>query len=299
MAHRAGGTAEVDGLTIAYEVVGPGGGAGRGGRSWALTPGGRFDKDTAGLRELARALSAGGDRVLIWDRPNTGASDVCFAGPSESAMQADVLAGLLRQLDMAPAVIAGGSGGARVSLLTAARHRDVASGLALWWISGGPFGLITLATHYCGPSLRKAWTDGMAAVADLPEWAGVIERNPANRRRIADQDPAEFVATLERWMVAYCPTGDTLVPGLANEDAARLDVPTLVFRSGASDPNHPRSTSEEIAAALPDARLVEPPWGDSEWLERQAARTAGTAAGLFVRWPLLAPQLRSWARSVL
>ena len=53
-----------------------------------------------------------------------------FTGTSESAMQADVLAGLLTQLGMTPAVIAGGSGGSRVSLLTAARHPEVAAGLA-------------------------------------------------------------------------------------------------------------------------------------------------------------------------
>ena len=40
----------------------------------ALTPGGRFDMDTAGVRELALALAEGGKQVLLWDRPNTGGS---------------------------------------------------------------------------------------------------------------------------------------------------------------------------------------------------------------------------------
>src|SRR3954464_4953151 len=113
--------ATVDGLALAYEVIGDG----NGGTPWAITPGGRFSKDSPGVRELAAALAADGNRVLVWDRPNCGESDVCFTGPSESAMQADALAGLLRHLDLAPAVIAGGSGGSRVSLLTAARHRAV------------------------------------------------------------------------------------------------------------------------------------------------------------------------------
>ena len=107
------------------------------GRPWVITPGGRFSKDYEGVRELAQAIADEGNQVLVWDRPNCGESDVCFTGTSESAMQADVLAGLLRELDMAPAVIIGGSGGSRVSLLTAARHPDVAAGLAMWWISGG------------------------------------------------------------------------------------------------------------------------------------------------------------------
>ena len=233
--------------------------------------------------------------MLIWDRPNCGASDVCFTGPSESAMQADALAGLLTQLDLAPAVIIGGSGGARVSLLTAARHPEVATGLAVWWISGGVFGLMSLGTHYCGESLRAAWTEGMEAVAALPEWSEVLERNPSNRQRILDQNRAEFVATFERWMLAYCPCGDELVPGLASDTARTLDIPALVLRSGTSDAYHTRQMSEQLAELLPNARLVEPPWGDREWIERQDAREEG----LFARWPLLAPILLDWARDVL
>ncbi|HEY8527558.1 MAG TPA: alpha/beta hydrolase [Acidimicrobiales bacterium] len=285
--------AQVDGLSIAYEVHGDAG------RPWVITPGGRFSKDSPGVRELARALAAAGNRVVIWDRPNCGESDVCFEGESESAMQADALAGLLRELDLAPAIIAGGSGGSRVSLLTAQRHRDVAAGLALWWISGGPYGLITLGAHYCGNSIRAAWTDGMEAVADLPEWAEVQERNPGNRQRILAQDRQRFIATLERWMLVYCPCGDEVVPGLPDDEARALDVPALVFRSGESDPHHTRATSERVAELLPRATLVEPPWGDREWLERQQARPGGAGEGLFVNWPKLAPQLLDWAKDAV
>src|SRR6202158_1956296 len=104
---RGGGrmpVTDVDGLAIAYEILGEG-------QPWVITPGGRFSKDYGGVREMAQALAAHGKQVLIWDRPNCGESDVCFTGSSESAMQADALAGLLTQLGMTPAVIAGGSGG--------------------------------------------------------------------------------------------------------------------------------------------------------------------------------------------
>src|SRR5713101_2136583 len=93
----------VDACSVSYEVIGD-----AGARPWVITPGGRFSKDSPGVRELATALAERGNRVLVWDRPNCGASDVCFTGPSESAMHADVLAALLADLDMAPAVIAGG-----------------------------------------------------------------------------------------------------------------------------------------------------------------------------------------------
>jgi len=282
-------TAEVDGLTLAYDVMGEG-------RPWVITPGGRFSKDSPGVRELAEELAAAGNRVLIWDRPNTGASDVCFTGSSESAMQADALAGLLSHLGMTPAVIAGGSGGSRVSLLTAVRHPAVAAAVALWWISGGPYGLISLGYHYCRGSIVAAWNGGMEAVVELDEWQEVLERNPANRERFLGQDPRRFIATMEDWMVAYCPCGDELVPGLPDADARRFDRPVLVFRSGASDVNHTRQTSEQVADLLPHAQLVEPPWGDTEWIERQDAHATGE--GLFARWPRLAPQLLQWAAEV-
>lgn len=285
-------TASVDGLHLAYELVG------EEGRTWVVTPGGRYPMDSPGVRELAEAIAAGGNRVLLWDRPNCGASDVCFSGDSESAMQADALAGLLRHLDLGPIVLAGGSGGARVSLLTAARHGALVEGLAMWWISGGPYGLLTLGTHYCGGSIKAGWNGGMEAVAALPEWAEVQARNPRNRELLLGQDPATFLATMERWMLAYCPCGDELVPGLPDDDARTFDVPTLVFRSGASDMNHTRRASEELAALLPTAQLVEPPWADTEWVERQAARNRGDA-GLFERWPLLAEPLLDWAASAL
>ncbi len=281
--------ATVDGLTISYEVIGEG-------RPWVITPGGRFGKDSPGVRELAEALAHEGNQVLIWDRPNCGESDVCFTGASESAMQADTLAALLTHLDMAPAVIAGGSGGSRVSMLTAARHREVASGLAIWWISGGAFGLMSLGVHYCGQSLVKAWEGDMEDVVALPEWDEVLRRNPSNRRRFLDQDRRDFITTMERWMLAYCPCGDELVPGLASADAHTLDLPVLVFRSGESDAYHTRETSEAVARALPSARLAEPPWGDREWIERQVEHQANE--NLFARWPLLVPQLAEWSREV-
>jgi pimeloyl-ACP methyl ester carboxylesterase len=281
-------TADIDGTRIAYDIIGDG-------PPWVLTPGGRFSKDTPGIRELAQALATQGQRVLIWDRPNTGASDVCFTGASESAMQADKLAGLLRALDLAPAIIVGGSGGSRVSLLTAARHPDVAAKLAMLWISGGVYGLMLLGVHYCGESLRAAWTDGMEAVVALPEWAEVLERNQRNRELFLALDPKEFIATLERWMQVYCPDPSATVPGLPDRECAQLRLPTLVFRSGASDPHHTRATSERLHEVIPGSQLVEPPWGDREWIERSAAAQAGMGH-LFERWPLLAPQLLDFAR---
>jgi pimeloyl-ACP methyl ester carboxylesterase len=278
--------AELDGIELTYELVGEG-------QPWVLTPGGRFTHDVGGLPEMARALAATGRQVLTWDRPNCGASSVVFDGPSESEVQADALGALLRHLDLGPTVIAGGSGGARVSLLTAARNPDVTAGLAMWWISGGVPGLLQLANYYCMPSADAAWHGGMAAVVELDQWQETIAENPRNRDRFLAMSREGFLAVMDRWAVAYCPCEEALVPGLDAADIDRLTVPILVFRSGGSDMSHTRATSEALAAGLPGAELVEPPWGDAEWNERRAA--IEETGSLFVRWPLLVPQLIEWA----
>ena len=84
-----------------------------------MTPGGRFSKDVDGIRDMAEELAKGGYSVLIYDRPNCGASDVCFSGISESHQNADTLAGLIRGLGWGPSLLVGGSGGARETLLAA------------------------------------------------------------------------------------------------------------------------------------------------------------------------------------
>jgi hypothetical protein len=147
-----------------------------------------------------------------------------------------------------------------------------------------------LATHYCGESIRAAWQGGMEAVVELPEWAEVLERNDRNRQRFLDLDPRAFIATLERWMLAYCPDPNATVPGISDTQCAQLHVPTLVFRSGTSDPHHTRATSERLHDLIAGSQIVEPPWGDDEWKQRGEAARNGTGA-LFERWPLLAPQL--------
>jgi pimeloyl-ACP methyl ester carboxylesterase len=278
--------AELGDQEIAYDVIGEG-------QPWVVTPGGRFSKDYGGVRDFAQALAEQGRKCLVWDRPNCGESSVNFTGESESVMQADTLGALLRHLDFGPTIIVGGSGGARISLLTAARNPDIAAGLGIWWISGGAYGNMSLANVYCWPSLTTVWNGTMEDVANLETWDEVTSRNPGNRDRFLAQDRETFRDTMQRWGHAYCGCGDPLVPGLTDEEAAAMTVPILVFRSGQSDMYHTRATSERVAANLPNTRLVEPPWGDREWIERQEASAAGGA--LFERWRLLVPQLVEWA----
>jgi len=274
----------INGIEIEFELLGP-----QSAPAVALTPGGRFAMDTPGLRELGERLVAGGRRVLLWDRPNCGASDICFDDDDESSLHADTLAGLIRSLDLGPTALAGGSAGSRVSLMTAARHPNVVSHLVLWWISGGPIGLMTLAGYYCGTSAIQAVRGGMEAVAALPSWAEQLARNPRNRDILLSQDPAVFVDTMQRWAGFYRPADDTPVPGLTREAIDAISVPVMILRNGRSDLSHPRTTSDWLGRLMPGADMRDPPWPDDEWNLRSMARDRGEAPGLFVNWPSLAP----------
>lgn len=276
----------IDGIGIAYELLGK-----EGDPAVALTPGGRFTMDTPGLRELAEELVKGGRRVLIYDRPNCGRSDVCLRGESESEMQAEALMGLIRALDLGPTVIAGGSGGARVSLLAAARDPEICSHLAVWWISGGPIGLMQLATYYCGEAATLASRGGMEAVLNATSWAENFAKNPQAKEAILKMNPDKFIEVMQKWAAAYAPSDISPVPGMKPVDFARLTMPVLVFRSGRSDLSHTRATSEWVHRLIPHSTLMDPPWGDNEWNERSAAVQAGKEKGLFTSWPKLAPIL--------
>ncbi len=280
-------TVSVNGIGLAYDIIGAGA------RTAVITPGGRFSKDTPGIRALAERLADRGFRILIWDRPNCGESDLSFAGESESLMHADALAGLLRTLDMAPALVVGGSAGSRVSLLTAIRHPDVIDRLFVLWISGGAVGLASLAFHYCHESLAAASLGGMEAVAALPAWKEQLTRNPHNREILLAQEVDAFVETMKRWAWAYFPKDNSPVPGLVPSELAKLNMPVMILRSGQSDFHHPRETSETVRAMIPGSQIAEPPWGDREWIERLQASARGE--GLFARWPLLTAQILEFA----
>lgn len=278
--------AQINGIGIAYEVHGK-----SNGQPVILTPGGRFTMDAPGIREMATALADAGKLAVIYDRPNCGQSDVCLSGPSESEMQAEALAGLIRHLGLGPTAIIGGSGGSRVSMLAAARNPALCSHLALWWISGDPIGLMQLATYYCGEAASLASQGGMEAVLKATSWAENFAKNPGAREAILATDPDTFIAVMQQWASAYVPSENSPVPGMRPVDFARLTMPTLVYRSHSSDLSHTEATSLWVHRLIPQSELKPPPWREDEWNYRSMSVMAGTEKGLFESWPKLVPDL--------
>lgn len=283
---------EVNGLTLDYELLGD-----EDAPPLVLTPGGRYPRETAGVPELGQKLAEGGYRVLLWDRPGCGASDIAFTAPSESVMNCEALVGLVSALGMKDVTLVGGSAGSRITLMAAARMPRNVRKMAIWWISGGPVGLAGLAWFYCGDQIAAASKGGMEAVAALPSWADQTARNPRIRDILLAQDPDEYIATMQRWAKAFAYSDATPVPGMAEADFAKLTMPVMTFRSGKSDMAHTRETSEWVHSLLPNSTLFEPPWDDQEW-NYVSTFPVDTAArrGRFERWPLMAPLLLDWLK---
>lgn len=252
----------IDGIGIEYELLGP-----EGAHAVAITPGGRMSKDAAGVRDLGEALAALGKRVLLWDRPNSGLSDLHFEGDNESAMQGQFLTRLIRKLELGPTALAGGSAGSRCSLLAAVQDPGAVSHLVQWWISGGTVSLMMLGASYdCEPAIAASM-GGMEAVAASAAFAEPIERNPEARAQLLAQDPAKFIACMERWAEAFVPNRESPVPGMTPQDWASLKMPVLIFRGSEMDLYHHRRITDWAARLIPHAEALELPWSDEEFVE--------------------------------
>ena len=276
---------EVGGLEFDYELIGP-----EDGQPLVLTPGGRYPRVTAGVPELGQIFADNGYRVLLWDRPGCGASDIAFTAPTESVMNAEACVGLVKALGLKDIVLVGGSAGSRISLMAAIRMPENVRKIAVWWLSGGAIGLAGLAWFYCGDQVAAAAKGGMEAVAELPSWADQIGRNPRIRDILLRQDPEQYIEIMQKWARAFNYSDETPMPGISAADFAKLTMPILVFRSGKSDMAHTRRTSEWVHELLPNSTLREPPWQDQEWnYVSTFPNDVPARRGRFERWVLMAP----------
>ncbi len=280
---------EVNGGIVVYEFVGP-----EDGEVVVVTPGGRFSKDFGGVHELAYALADGGKRVLLWDRPNCGKSDVQLYGRSESHMRAETIGLLVKQLGIPQVIAAGGSGGARDSIIFTLMWPELVRKLAVWTIVGGTYSTMVLANVYVMNELRTVRSGGIEAVMQMSSpaggWGELIEANPRNRDRLLATGSEEFERVMNRWLDAFIPKPNEAIPGVSDWEFEQIKVPTLIIRGGERDFDHPKRTSMEVHSLIKGSRLVEPPWPEDAWEQGSAAQAAGTG-DLFGFWVQGAPVL--------
>lgn len=299
----------VNRVTLAYETLGDG-------PPIVWTPGGWLPRDEwsyfyAGA--LANAYT-----VLLWDRRNSGASDLAVdEAASEFELWADDLHALLQALGLSPAYLAGGSAGSLFSLIMAQRYPADVKGLILIDSPTSELAQLKpiLAARYL-EFAEIAATRGMAAVSDYSTaawmrmataqaqagdafrtWiAASVAQNPGNHARLLAMDAQKFARQMEQWgelAMQWAARGRFAVAGLSDAQLGQITVPTLIAHG--FDPLHPRAAAEMVYRRLPRA----------EWLEfsaHYAAEIVARAAASDTFWnqkSLLAlPMIREFLRRV-
>jgi pimeloyl-ACP methyl ester carboxylesterase len=241
-------TASVRDVEINYEVLGERG-------PWvALQPGGR--RGLEGVRPLGLKIAEAGNRVLVYDRRNCGASSISFdGGNSENEVWTADLHELLRQLDALPAFIGGSSSGCRLALLAGLRHRADIRGLLLWRVTGGVFAAERLAQNYYTQFIEAAEQGGMEAVLRTEHFAGLIASNPTNRARLLDVGVERFIAVMKQWRRAFNNGADHPVIGLSPDELRSLTMPACIIPG--NDRTHPREPGQIAHRLMPNAEYHE------------------------------------------
>ena len=238
--------ATINGVTLNYEIVGTAGPA------MALAPGGR--NPLGDIRPLAQRMAAAGYRVLLHDRRNCGASDVSFdADKSEYEIWADDLHALLASRGMLPAVIGGGSSGARLALVFAMKYRQDVRALLLARLTGGKFAVDRLIEKYYDQYLRVVESGGMVAVAETEHFAEAIRNRPANRARLLAVPPQDFAVCMKAWRAHLLAGADDPLIGTSEADLRSIRIPTCVIPG--NDLTHPSRLGGVVAGLMPDCEL--------------------------------------------
>ncbi len=239
--------ARINGVDLHYEVLGDRG------PFIALQPGGR--RAGAAVRSLGQKIAEAGYRVVVYDRRNTGASDVAIEGDSENDVWADDLHALLKQIDASPAYIGGSSSGCRLAMILALRHPAAVRGLLLWRVTGGAHAARHLSSQYYTSHIEAARNGGMAAVCAMEHWSEIIGNNPKNRDRLMAMDPRDFIARMERWQHNFDAGAEHEVIGLSPADLRSITVPACVIPG--NDRVHPRHPGQVAHRLMPNAEYHE------------------------------------------
>jgi pimeloyl-ACP methyl ester carboxylesterase len=267
-------SAQVRSINLTYEVLGKNG-------PWiVISPGGR--RGLTSDRALGVLLAEAGCRVLVYDRRNTGSSDIGFPGHSESHELADDLLALLKALGTGPAYVAGCSSGARLSLLLALHHPEAVKALLLWRVTGGPYAAKRLAYNYYEQFIAAAEAGGIEAVGKTEHFAALIEANPRNRVLLNDMGAEGFLAAMRRWLAGFHQGSGQPVAGISPEEMRSITLPVLIVPG--NDRIHPRAPGQAAHRLLPNSEYREVMAEDADVDVDFAAWEAknGTLASFFI-----------------
>ena len=248
-------TAQVRGVEIVYQIIGDYG-------PWfALSTGGRRSHNE--FVALAKKIAAGGFRVLLHDRRNTGASEVVISGQEgEEIIWADDLAQLLKQLGATPAFIGGASSGARLSILLKQRHPEMVKALVLMRVTGGDTAAKRLPYKYYQMFIDAAKAGGMVAVCATPDYQERIKARPQNESILMNMKAEQFIAVLENWLTIFTSGPTYPVMGVEEATLQAINIPVLIIPG--NDRTHASNNAIDAAKLIPHALLFQLPITDQD-----------------------------------
>ncbi|MEO0030195.1 MAG: hypothetical protein RJB45_2236, partial [Pseudomonadota bacterium] len=245
----------IRGVDIFYQIIGDQG-------PWfALSTGGRRSHNE--FISLAQKIAAGGYRVLLHDRRNTGASEVRIEGSEgEEIIWADDLAELLQHLGATPAFLGGASSGARLSILVAQRHPEIVKSLVLIRVTGGDTAVRRLPSKYYQVFIDAVRKGGMKAVCETPDYQERIKARPDNEAILMRMDPQDFIRVQENWLKIFTSGPSYPVMGVNEETLKAIQVPVLVIPG--NDKTHASVNGIAAAKLMPHAQLFQLPIEDQD-----------------------------------
>jgi pimeloyl-ACP methyl ester carboxylesterase len=265
----------IRGVAINYEMLGDRG------PFLALQPGGR--RGLVGVKSLGAKLAEAGNRVVVYDRRNCGASGIAIEGESENEIWAEDLHELLAGLDALPAYIGGSSSGCRLAMILALRRPADVRGLLLWRVTGGAHAAERLTNQYYTSHIEAAQQGGMAAVCAMEHWSEVIRTNPANHARLMAMDALDFIARMTLWRRSFAAGADHPVIGLSPAELRSMTMPACI--APGSDPVHPRVAGQAAHRLMPNAEYHQVVTDDHPDLDAAFAdwdRKEGLLAATFI-----------------
>lgn len=268
-------TVQVRGLDLNYEILG------ERGPFVVLQPGGR--RAGSALHSLATKFAEAGNRVVLYDRRNTGGSSIAIEGESENEEWAEDLHELLQKIDALPAFIGGSSSGCRLALVLALRRPEDVRGLLLWRVTGGAHAAERLTNQYYTSHIEAAQQGGMAAVCRLDHWTEVIGVNPKARDALMGLDPQDFIGRMTRWRKSFLAGTEHPVIGLSPAELRGMTMPACI--APGSDPVHPRVAGQAAHRLLPNAEYHQVVTDDHPDIETAFAdwdRKEGVLAATFI-----------------
>jgi pimeloyl-ACP methyl ester carboxylesterase len=199
----------VRGVKLVHEVLGKSG-------PWVvISPGGR--RGLASDRALGVLLAEAGFRVLVYDRRNTGASEIGFPGQSESPPPDGA----------APAIATGAP----------------------------PSSAKRLAFNYYEQFIAAAEQGGIEAVVKTEHFGAMVAANPANRKILEGMGAEQFLAAMRRWLAGFHQGSGHPVAGLSPDEMRRIALPTLIVPG--NDRIHPLAPDQAAHRLMPNSEYRE------------------------------------------